>query len=125
MRPSARLLLWLSALGIGGAVFGCEDRRGGEVEVYRDVAATVVAAAPERREVTVAHEAIPGVMEAMTMPLEVEDPTVLRGLSPGDRVRLTLRRIDGRLFVRDLAREVGRAPAASPVDPAGLLGGAS
>ena len=37
------------------------------------------------------HEAIPGLMQAMTMGFEVDDPTLVRGLGPGDLVRFTLR----------------------------------
>ena len=82
-----------------GIVWSCEDRRGGEVAAYPDVAAEVVAVAPERRQLTLAHEEIPGLMEAMTMTLEVEDPSILDGVAAGDRIRFTLRRIDGKLAV--------------------------
>lgn len=43
------------------------------------------------KTVRIAHEAIPGYMPAMTMPLEVHDPLLLRGLNPGDHVRFDLR----------------------------------
>ncbi len=35
-------------------------------------------------EVTLAHEAIPGFMEAMTMPYKLKDPSILGELHPGD-----------------------------------------
>jgi protein SCO1/2 len=45
----------------------------------------------EAREVMIRHEAIPGFMEAMTMPFRLEDPALLDDLKPGDRVEGKLR----------------------------------
>jgi protein SCO1 len=39
---------------------------------------------PSTGEVTVDHEAIPGFMEAMTMPYKLKDPSILSELHPGD-----------------------------------------
>ncbi|MGA8043459.1 MAG: copper-binding protein, partial [Terracidiphilus sp.] len=44
----------------------------------------VVAANPSTGEVTLDHEAIPGFMEAMTMPYKLKDPSILSELHPGD-----------------------------------------
>jgi len=41
----------------------------------------------ENREVTIAHERIPGLMEAMMMALTVREPSLLAGLRRGDIVR--------------------------------------
>ena len=41
-------------------------------------------------EVTVNHQAIPGFMEAMTMPYKVKDPNVLSELHPGDVITADL-----------------------------------
>ena len=40
--------------------------------------------------VTLDHEAVPGFMEAMTMPYKVKDPSVLSELHPGDRITARL-----------------------------------
>jgi len=40
--------------------------------------------------VTVAHEAIPGFMEAMTMPYKLKNPGIASELHPGDRITATL-----------------------------------
>ena len=72
---------------------------------------------------TIAHDAIPGFMDAMTMPFDVEDPGLLAGLAPGDRVRFTLRGIDGRYAIRAIQRVAGAAPRGSPAAGPGLLGG--
>jgi protein SCO1/2 len=42
------------------------------------------------REVVIAHDAIPGFMDAMTMPFQVESIALLGGVDPGDRVEGTL-----------------------------------
>jgi protein SCO1/2 len=44
----------------------------------------VVSTDAARGEVTLNHEAIPGFMEAMTMPYKLKDPTILGELHPGD-----------------------------------------
>jgi protein SCO1 len=44
----------------------------------------VVSANPTTGEVTLAHDAIPGFMEAMTMPYKLKDPGILSELHPGD-----------------------------------------
>jgi len=41
---------------------------------------------PEKKKVKIAHEDIPGYMEAMTMMLDVRDARELQGLQPGDSV---------------------------------------
>lgn len=46
----------------------------------------VVAVAANRQSITIAHEAIPGYMEAMTMPFPVKDPALVEGINPGDEV---------------------------------------
>jgi protein SCO1/2 len=44
----------------------------------------VVSTDPAKGEVTLDHEAIPGFMEAMTMPYKLKDPSILGELHPGD-----------------------------------------
>lgn len=44
----------------------------------------VVSTNPATGEVTINHEAIPGFMEAMTMPYKLKDPNILSELHPGD-----------------------------------------
>ena len=52
----------------------------------------VVAVDPAERQLTIAHDAIPGFMEAMTMPYTVgkDDTWVFRAITPGDEVHATL-----------------------------------
>jgi protein SCO1/2 len=44
----------------------------------------VVSTDASKGEVTLNHEAIPGFMEAMTMPYKLKDASILSGLHPGD-----------------------------------------
>ena len=52
-----------------------------------DIRGRIEAIGAERRTVTLDHEVIPGVMEAMKMEYQVLEPAVLEGLSAGDRVQ--------------------------------------
>ena len=51
---------------------------------------TVVAVDPAHSEITLQHDAIPGFMEAMTMPYKVERPEVASELHPGDVIHARL-----------------------------------
>src|SRR5580704_3046896 len=52
----------------------------------------VVAVDPAARQLTIAHQAVPGFMGAMTMPFKVgnDDAWVFRAIAPGDQVHATL-----------------------------------
>lgn len=65
------------------------------------------AVAPERKLVVITHEEIPGVMGPMTMAFPATDGTLLRGLTPGDRVEFTLGVQGGELAVVALRKETG------------------
>jgi Cu/Ag efflux protein CusF len=59
----------------------------------------VRAVAPEINRIIIDHAEIPGLMEAMTMAFEPEDPRLLNGVSPGDQVHFSLRQKAGRLIL--------------------------
>ncbi len=68
------------------------DHAGTAAGAERQFAATgLIVAVLEDGQVSVAHEAIPDFMPAMTMPLKLADPREAGRLAPGDRVRFTLR----------------------------------
>src|ERR1700722_16575270 len=46
----------------------------------------VVSTNPATGEVTLNHEAVPGFMDAMTMPYKLKDPSILSELHPGDMI---------------------------------------
>jgi len=68
---------------------GCSSERG-EDRVAYEVRGTVVRVEAARRSVVIDHEAIPGFMEAMTMPFEVRDSSILDGIGKGDRVEFRM-----------------------------------
>jgi len=100
------------ALGIGlGYLRWARDVRGLREEVDRlraeserpgpqswTVRGIVRSVIPKLGAVFLTHEALPGLMDAMTMGFEAEDPKILDGLAPGDFVRFTVRR-DGEKLV--------------------------
>jgi protein SCO1/2 len=62
---------------------GSQSSSGQTFKIYK-LRGKVIAGDTARGEVTVNHEAIPGFMEAMTMPYKLKDPGVLGELHPGD-----------------------------------------
>jgi Cu/Ag efflux protein CusF len=63
---------------------------------------------PKLGAVFLTHEALPGLMDAMTMGFEADDPKLLDGLAPGDPVRFTVRREGEKLVL--VAIEKVRTP---------------
>ena len=63
---------------------------------------------PNLGAVFLTHEAMPGLMDAMTMGFEAENPKILDGLAPGDPVRFTVRKDGERLVVVTIEKQ--RAP---------------
>jgi protein SCO1/2 len=78
-------LLLLAWLPLAGCHAGkpASTAANGQFKVYH-LRGKVVSASPKTGEVTVDHEAIPGFMDAMTMPYKLKDPGVLSELHPGD-----------------------------------------
>jgi protein SCO1/2 len=59
------------------------------VKVY-SLRGKVIATSPASGEVTLAHEAVPGFMDAMTMPYKLKDPSIVSELHPGDEITADL-----------------------------------
>ena len=86
-------ILFASALLALAAMAGCHSGSKPEVQssaapafkVYH-LRGKVVSTNPATGEVTVNHEAIPGFMDAMTMPYKLKDPSILSELHPGDTI---------------------------------------
>jgi len=79
---------WLGGLGLGLGMFlgwGC----GSNTKTY-DVSGIVREVRENEGEVVIRHDEIPGYMMAMTMPFDVKDRTLLKGLKVGDVVRFKL-----------------------------------
>jgi Cu/Ag efflux protein CusF len=50
----------------------------------------VIAVVPSSNQLVVDHEAIKGLMDAMTMGYQVEPPSLLEGFDAGDNIRFTI-----------------------------------
>jgi protein SCO1 len=75
-----------------GGTTGCHGSQGDESspEKWYPVRGVIVSTDEARGEVTLQHEAIPGFMEAMTMPYKLKDPTIMSELHAGDVITATL-----------------------------------
>jgi len=73
----------------------------------------VLAVEPARKSVEIKHEAIAGLMPAMTMPYEVRDVKLLDGLTPGDLVSAQLVVESNTAFLSAI-KKVGTAPLEQP-----------
>ena len=65
----------------------------------------VRAVSMERNLLVVTHEPIPGLMGSMTMAFPAENPKLLRGLNPGDRIQFTLKESGNELVVTAIQKE--------------------
>lgn len=79
------------ALMIGCAtVFsGCHSSQKKATQEY-PIRGFIVSVDPTGQSVVLNHEAVPGLMEAMTMSYKLEDPSVASELHPGDKITATL-----------------------------------
>jgi len=68
---------------------------------------------PKERQVIIAHEAIPGFMDAMTMGFEVKEERLLEGIAKDQEVTFTVEKNQDSLYLTALARE-GEPSAALP-----------
>ena len=69
----------------------------------------VLSVAADRREANIKHEAIRGLMPAMTMPYKVADPQQFEHLAAGDLITATLVVVSNDAYLKDV-RRVGEAP---------------
>jgi protein SCO1/2 len=73
----------------------------------------VVSLQPDRNEVTIRHQDIPGFMPGMTMPFKVRDRGVIGSLQPGDLVKGTLVVLEDDAYLERLER-TGHAALPAP-----------
>ena len=99
VQPLLGLFVVLAALTIAGCKSGDE----GTVKTY-DVHGKVMSVDLEKKEVTLDHEAIPGLMGAMKMPFAVENAKVLEGIKAGDQIHGKLQVKDGKQTITELMK---------------------
>jgi Cu/Ag efflux protein CusF len=69
----------------------------------------VLSIAADRKEANVKHEAVKGLMPAMTMPYKVKDPAQFANLKAGDLITSTLVIVSNDAYLENV-RKVGEAP---------------
>jgi protein SCO1/2 len=98
------LLFTLACLPVAAAALGARPTTASATATYSS-RGVVRGFAPERRLVFIAHETIPGYMDAMTMSFEARSPAQLAGLAVGDRVTFSfVATDDGRRLLNAIAR---------------------
>ncbi len=91
VRPYLLLFQWnymtqVFFIGIALALLACQPAP----ERRHDVKGTVVAVDPQRKQITINHEEIPGYMDAMTMPFSLTEEWPYKVLNAGDYVQAVL-----------------------------------
>lgn len=99
-------------------VFDPDRGKPSPVDVTHEAKGVVESVDPKERRVMIAHEAIPGVMPAMTMPFIIRDESTIRSLAPGDVVEFSFRMQDRGVWIESIRKTGEAAPAvsASPGD---------
>jgi len=83
---------WLAvALVAGAGMVGCHKQAGAPVSTQKyPVRGTILQVNAPSGEISLDAEAIPGLMDAMTMPYKLADPSVMSELHAGDKIFATL-----------------------------------
>ena len=106
----------LATILLGGLMAACassDDFKASGQERRFEMRGRVVSVDKRNREAVVAHEEIPGFMEAMTMPFTVKDTWVLDTVGAGDTLQATLVVDLGRSWLENAAITKGTATGAA------------
>jgi protein SCO1/2 len=106
------LALLFPLLFIAGA---CERQRASAQAKRYEMRGTVVSFDKAQEQVVISHEEIPGLMEAMTMPYTLRDPTAYDVMKAGDKIQATLVVDGGRSWIENpIITHAELDPALSP-----------
>ena len=108
-----------ATLAVSGAllVFACSNPAPPSSASRHELTGRVVSIDASSGRITVAHKAIPGFMDAMTMEMAVEPPSSVAALTPGDRIRATIVVDEERTWIENVERLEG-ADAGFDIDDA-------
>jgi protein SCO1/2 len=112
--PSPTRIVLLSLMLIVVVVAGCSKKESQKQPVVKKfpVIGRVVAIQLDENKVTLAHEAIPNYMKAMTMPFNVKNSSLLAGLQVGDSVMATLVVVPSGSYLESIKiTNTGKGPA--------------
>ena len=82
---------------------GCSSSTTTGEKLY-DLKGMVVAVNPDEKKIEINHQDIPGLMPAMKMPFDYENPKVIEGLSAGDSVEGKIKVVDGKYIITQLRK---------------------
>lgn len=103
-RTSSTLALGLALAASGAVTARVRPALAQQAATYT-TRGVIRAVADDRRSARIAHEAIPGFMNAMTMTFTARDATQLQGLNPADRVTLRFTATpEGQLLIDSISR---------------------
>jgi protein SCO1 len=108
-------MLLLALLAFGGVTLACrKESAGNPNQKHYTLKGKVISANPEAKQIIVDGEAIPGFMDAMTMPYRVKDGKLIEGIGFGDEITADVV-VDGNDFWLEKVVVVKKAdaPAAS------------
>jgi len=109
--PSVRVV---SLLCLAALLTACDQKTSppaAPVQVFT-VKGVVKELEPDGKTAVIQHEAIPGYMQAMTMPFEVRDTNLLSGLNPGDTISFELAVTPTEGWIRAVTKLSSAAPKA-------------
>jgi protein SCO1/2 len=118
--PSVRRL---GLLGLAALVTACNQKTSQPsppAQVFA-VQGVIKELEPDGKTAIIRHEAIPGYMEAMTMPFEARDTNVLRGLKAGDAISFQLAVTPTRGWIQAVTKLNPAAPAPQPAPPPAMI----
>lgn len=128
MKPAAILLLTAFAISMsmaGTVRGGTPAVAGTDAEVTYESRGVLQSLDPKSRQATIAHEAIPGYMDAMIMSFDVPDFGQTKDLQPGDVLAFRLCVAGTRAWIEHISKTGGKAApliTAAPADAARELG---
>lgn len=76
----------------------------------------------DKKQVTIAHGDVKGLMPGMTMPFDVKDAALLKDRAPGDQVKATLVVQDNGAYLSTMEKTGTAPPATTPASPAASSG---
>ncbi|MEL6616178.1 MAG: copper-binding protein [Bacteroidota bacterium] len=98
-----RLLLASGAVALSLLALGCAEEQAPDIEQSWEVRGVYNGPRFDGDAASVEHEAIPGLMDAMTMDFRLSRPDEIEGLETGDKVAFRLDLVDGLIQATDFA----------------------
>src|SRR5262249_7218804 len=110
MRVAVAFFAMLISAAVALASSGCSSSTDRREYILQG---QVLSLTSDRREATIKHEDIKGLMPAMTMAYHVRDQKEFEGLAPGDLITATLVLVSNDGYLTNV-RKVGSAPLEKP-----------